>query len=126
MQKWAAYTISPAAFPDLCVTSNGTTNGANLVLGKCESDAAVWKYSDVNGKVKNGKQCMDVRDGIEIDGTLAQTWNCAVCNDHQSFDFISPTNNSIFQLQWTFADYCLDLHEGKGVVSIATDHLYES
>jgi hypothetical protein len=112
--KWAAYTISPAAFPDLCVVSNGTANGANLVLGDCETEAAVWKYSDVNGKVKNGKQCIDVRDGVEVDGTLAQTWDCAVCNDHQSFDFISPSNNSIFQVQWTFADYCLDLHEGKG------------
>ncbi|BEI79624.1 hypothetical protein CcaverHIS002_0101530 [Cutaneotrichosporon cavernicola] len=113
--KWAAYTISPAAFPDLCVVSNGTANGDNLVLGKCEGASSIWKYSDVNGKIKNGKQCMDVRDGVEIDGTLAQTWDCAVCNDHQSFDFISPSNNSIFQVQWTYADYCLDLHEGKGV-----------
>lgn len=113
-QKWVAYTISPAAFPDLCLAPNGTENGANLVLAKCDETTTVFKYSDVNGKVKNGKKCVDIRDGVEHNGTLAQVWDCATCNDHQTFDFVSPSNNSIYQLQWTYADYCLDLIEGKG------------
>lgn len=136
-QKWAAYTISPAAFPELCLAPNGTDNGANLVLADCSADNTVFKYSDVNGKVKIGKKCVDIRDGIEKNGTLAQIWDCVVCNDHQSFDFVSDnvtissknassvgaadsqtngTATTPFQLQWTFADYCLDLHEGKGEV----------
>lgn len=126
LQKWAAYTISPASFPDLCLAPSGSQNGAGLVLAKCDAENTIFKYSDVNGKVKNGKKCIDIRDGVERNGTLAQLWDCAICNDHQSFDFISPSNNSIYQLQWTFADYCLDLHEGKGEVSCTPFCLHPS
>jgi hypothetical protein len=105
----STYTISPSSHPDYCLGPSSATEGAELVLKKCDSASdIVFTLDGDNLKNTETNMCVDIRDGSNESGTLAQLWNCYESNPNQNFDVVGD------EVKWIGKDKCLDLKDGLG------------
>jgi endoglucanase len=103
------YTISPSSHPDYCLAPASATEGAELVLKKCDSSSdIVFTLDGDNLKNTETNMCVDIRDGDNQSGTLAQLWSCYDSNPNQHFDVLGD------EVKWVGRDKCLDLKDGLG------------
>jgi hypothetical protein len=104
------YTISPSSHPDYCLAPASNTEGADLVLKKCDTSSdIVFTLDGDNLKNTETNMCVDIRHGENQSGTLAQMWNCFDANENQQFDIVGD------EMKWIGRDKCLDLKDGEGV-----------
>ena len=105
------YSISPAAFPSLCVVPSSSAEGAGLIVADCDSHPDIVWTSD--GKQLHNAAtefCADVTDGETQSGALVQVWGCYDSNPNQVYTISGGS------IRWTGGgNMCLDLTDGQGV-----------
>jgi endoglucanase len=103
------YTISPSSHTDYCLAPASATEGADLVLKKCDASSDIVFTLD-GDQLKNTEtnMCIDIRHGDNESGTLAQMWGCYSNNPNQQFDVVGD------EMKWIGRDKCLDLKDGEG------------
>ena len=103
------YTISPSSHPDYCLGPASATQGADLVLKKCDGNSdIVFTLDGDNLKNTETNMCIDIRAGENQSGTLAQMWSC-YDGPNQLFDVVGD------EMKWIGRDKCLDLKDGEGI-----------
>jgi endoglucanase len=103
------YTISPSSHPDYCLGPASATEGADLVLKKCDGNSdIVFTLDGDNLKNTETNMCIDIRAGENQSGTLAQMWSC-YDGPNQLFDVVGD------EMKWIGRDKCLDLKDGEGM-----------
>jgi len=102
-----------------CIAVADNADGEPLIIHNCntESDLADqdWEisfYTRENAGPQQvtvfGDKCIDVKDGVNADGTKLQIWTCAEGSKNQQW--ISVKDNT---LQWNGTNKCIDLSDGK-------------
>ena len=108
-QAGSSYTISPAAFPNLCLAPASDSDGASLIVTNCDSSCSTeWVFDGTALRNSAFDKCADVTDGIAKSGNKPQVWDCYDNSPNQAFTY---TNG---QLKWSGNKYCFDLTNGKG------------
>lgn len=99
-------------------SGNPETNGALVVIDECHTTPSYRSWTVANGGSNTGigpagpievldGYCLDVKDGIDADGTKLQVWKCASGNRNQQW-----TVNSDFTIRWAGHNKCVDLTGG--------------
>lgn len=99
-----------------CLTADSNTDGAAVYLAQCDLDLANRAWNATVGVQTGGpltvfgNKCLDVKDGVDADGTQLQVWTCGAGNPNQQF-FINTTDGTI---RWNKdTTKCLDLTGGS-------------
>ncbi|KAJ7865536.1 ricin B lectin domain-containing protein, partial [Mycena leptocephala] len=106
-----------------CIAVANNADGEPLVVHNCNTedlanqDWEVTFWTPPPGPIKNagpqqikvfGEKCIDVKDGVNADGTKLQIWTCTEGNTNQQW--ISVTDATF---QWSGTNKCIDLTDGK-------------
>ncbi|KAF7343887.1 hypothetical protein MVEN_01677400 [Mycena venus] len=102
-----------------CIAVAENADGEPLIIHDCntESDLAVqdWEisfYTRENAGPQQikvfGDKCIDVKDGVNADGTKLQIWTCTDGNKNQLWTSVKDNT-----LQWSGTNKCIDLTDGK-------------
>jgi hypothetical protein len=93
-----------------CLTAASNTNGAAVTIQTCTGvDAQKWRFE--GGSVKTfGTKCLDVIDGVNINGQKLQIWDCGSGSVNQQW-YYTPWGDN--HLAWTDHGKCLDLSDGN-------------
>ncbi|KAF9254892.1 hypothetical protein L218DRAFT_967776 [Marasmius fiardii PR-910] len=100
-----------------CIIASSNAAGAPVVINQCDVDLVKedWDYT---GIVQNplpqplkvfGDKCLDVKDGVNADGTKLQIWDCVPGSTNQLWIH----RNDDFTLQWAGTNKCVDLTDGS-------------
>ncbi|KAJ7051014.1 ricin B lectin domain-containing protein [Mycena amicta] len=105
-----------AAAPGKCLSASANANGAAVVIGDCTPTANnSWVVPNGQGTVTTlkvfGDKCLDVKDGVNADGTKLQIWTCATGNTNQEW----TTGGWDQTITWAGKNKCLDVTDGKAV-----------
>ncbi|KAJ6556122.1 ricin B lectin domain-containing protein [Mycena capillaripes] len=99
-----------------CIGADQDINGSPLVIHNCATDPppdADWAVSFSTTATQQlkifGDKCIDVKDGVNADGTKLQIWDCTEGNTNQLFTVISNAGGLI---QWAGTNKCIDLTNG--------------
>ncbi|KAJ7642112.1 ricin B lectin domain-containing protein, partial [Roridomyces roridus] len=100
-----------------CIGATGPTNGSPVILNDClptspdvTTSWVVPKGKGVAGQLQIfGSKCIDVKDGVNADGTELQIWDCTAGNTNQLWIPIGTDD----QIQWAGTDKCIDLTDGN-------------
>jgi len=99
-----------------CLTADSNTDGAPVYLANCAFSLPNRSWDVTAGANARtqlkifGDKCLDVKDGVDADGTLLQIWTCADGNTNQQF-FVNRTSGTV---RWNHdSKKCLDLKNGK-------------
>ena len=78
--------IEPGAQSGICLTAEGTENGASVDIQPCHALAnQAWLFTGGTVNIFNSTKCLDVKDGADADGTLIQLWDCTPGNTNQQW-----------------------------------------
>ena len=78
--------IEPGAQDGICLTAEGIENGASVDIQPCHALAnQAWLFTGGTVNIFNGTKCLDVKDGVDADGTLIQLWDCTAGNTNQQW-----------------------------------------
>ncbi|KAK1221733.1 hypothetical protein PQX77_015432 [Marasmius sp. AFHP31] len=99
-----------------CISALTSTNGAPVVIWDCNLNAEQdWIYTPAGTSSSGaqplkifGNKCLDVKDGVNADGTKLQLWDCVNQSPNQLW--ISVTDNTF---QWAGTNKCVDLTDGN-------------
>ncbi|KAG7087996.1 hypothetical protein E1B28_012035 [Marasmius oreades] len=101
-----------------CITASSDADGAPVVVQDCDTDLTKqdWDFTGFNSqnsppqplKIFDDDKCLDVKDGINADGTKLQVWTCISGSTNQLW--ISVTD---FTFQWAGTNKCIDLTDGN-------------
>ncbi|QRW20289.1 ricin-type beta-trefoil lectin domain protein [Rhizoctonia solani] len=103
--QYPAYTgqllVSPGSNAGKCLDAENR-DGAPVKIADCNGSAnQKWSFGSKSHVVKiHGNKCLDVKDGVNADGTKLQIWTCNESSQNQKF-------------WYSFWDYTLSW-EGKG------------
>ena len=84
------YSIRPVASESLCLTAQGPDNGDVVEMLMCSAqrgDNQNWLLNGGTLSVFNGTKCLDVKDGVDADGTQLQVWDCTEGDTNQQWYF---------------------------------------
>ncbi|KAJ6554375.1 ricin B lectin domain-containing protein [Mycena capillaripes] len=109
-----------------CIAVADNAEGEPLTIHNCNTEdlpSQDWDFTfwtTTIGEESSGKnvgpqqikvfrnKCIDVKDGINADGTKLQIWTCTEGDANQQW--ISDTDNTF---QWSGTNKCIDLTDGK-------------
>ncbi|KAJ7720489.1 ricin B lectin domain-containing protein [Mycena olivaceomarginata] len=101
-----------------CIAVGDNADGEPLIIHNCNTEDLANQDWDVSffGRVPVGPQqikifgdkCIDVKDGVNADGTKLQIWSCVQGSKNQQW--ISLTDSTF---QWSGTNKCIDLSDGK-------------
>ncbi|KAJ8075972.1 hypothetical protein PM082_021604 [Marasmius tenuissimus] len=117
---WRIESGNPA-FPNAgrrgCISALTNTAGAPAVIWDCNLDLSEqdWSYTP-SGASNSGAQplkvfgnkCLDVKDGVNVDGTKLQLWDCVDQSPNQLW--ISVTDGTF---QWAGTNKCVDITDSN-------------
>ncbi|KAK1233369.1 hypothetical protein PQX77_003478 [Marasmius sp. AFHP31] len=100
-----------------CIAASSKSAGASVVIHGCNTGDAsnyIWEY-DTSIRVPDNRQiklsgtdlCVDVKDGINADGTKLQLWTCTEGNSNQDW---AQRGGNLWQ--WVGTTKCIDLTNG--------------
>jgi len=93
-----------------CITAASDTNGAAVTLQACTGSASQkWTFPGDSTVRVFGNKCLDVKDGLNKDGTQLQIWTCSANNANQKW-WYNKWDNS---LDWQGTGKCIDLPGGR-------------
>jgi hypothetical protein len=95
--------------PSKCLTVKSNADGAAVVIRTCHNtDSQQWQFS--GGQVKIfGNKCLDVKEGVDANGTKLQIWTCSSDNNNQKWFY----DRYGFNLQWVKnRGKCVDMDGG--------------
>ncbi|KAJ7925551.1 ricin B lectin domain-containing protein [Mycena leptocephala] len=99
-----------------CISADQDINGSPLVIHNCANDPPPdvdWAANFGNSSPQQlkifGDKCIDVKDGVNADGTKLQIWDCTEGNTNQQFVVVSNAGGLI---QWVGTNKCIDLTNG--------------
>ncbi|KAF7307969.1 hypothetical protein MKEN_01158400 [Mycena kentingensis (nom. inval.)] len=102
-----------------CIAVESNTDGAPVVIHDCNEDngdgAVVdWQVSFFTRQPAGPQQikiyedkCLDVKDGVDADGTTLQIWTCDANNKNQQW-----TSQTDWTFTWADTNKCIDLRDG--------------
>ncbi|KAJ7915240.1 ricin B lectin domain-containing protein [Mycena leptocephala] len=99
-----------------CLTASSNADGAPVIVQDCPVGAApstsnTWVAAAGVGKPGAlkifGDKCLDVKDGVNADGTKLQIWTCAAGNTNQQW--ISAGSPGSPQIVWAGKNKCVDV-----------------
>ncbi|KAK6996692.1 ricin B lectin domain-containing protein [Favolaschia claudopus] len=100
-----------------CLTATSNSDGAAVVLQECGPNPAAvnsWVVPEGNGAVGQlrifGDKCLDVKDGVDSNGSKLQIWSCSVGNTNQLW---VPQLASGGNIVWSGKNKCIDLTDGN-------------
>ncbi|KAJ7868542.1 ricin B lectin domain-containing protein, partial [Mycena olivaceomarginata] len=101
-----------------CIAVADNADGEPLIIHNCNTEDLTNQDWDVSffGRVPVGPQqikifgdkCINVKDGVNADGTKLQIWSCVQGSKNQQW--ISLTDSTF---QWSGTNNCIDLSDGK-------------
>lgn len=92
-------------------------DGSKLQIYDCNgSDAQNWYFNGANITIGPSSLCMDLTEGADQPGTLAQIFESSNADANQLF---TPRSDGL--IQWTGKDLCLDLSGGDTTNGSAID-----
>ncbi|KAJ2918133.1 hypothetical protein MD484_g2246, partial [Candolleomyces efflorescens] len=92
-----------------CLTASANNDGAAVILQTCTGSAS-QKWTFTGGTIRAfGNKCLDVKDGVNQDGTKLQVWTCSADNANQQW-YYSKWDNTV---TWTGKGKCIDVVEGS-------------
>ncbi|KAF6756835.1 macrofage activating glycoprotein [Ephemerocybe angulata] len=101
--------LRPSVNDAKCLTVQSNSDGAVVVLQTC-TGSANQKWTFTGGNVRAfGNKCLDVKDGVNQDGSRLQVWTCASENTNQKWNYNKWDNT----LEWQGKGKCVDLVDGK-------------
>ncbi|KAJ7305535.1 ricin B lectin domain-containing protein [Mycena albidolilacea] len=102
-----------------CMAVADNADGEPLIIHNCNTENTANQDWDVTFDVRTpvgpqqikifGDKCIDVKDGVNADGTKLQIWSCISGSKNQQW-IAQPTENTF---QWSGTDKCIDLSDGK-------------
>ncbi|KAF7369659.1 hypothetical protein MVEN_00296900 [Mycena venus] len=104
-----------------CIAVAENADGEPLIIHNCNTEDLAnqdWEveFSTVSGSLVGpqqikvfGDKCIDVKDGVNGDGTKLHIWTCAAGNTNQMWTRV--TSDTTFQ--WSGTNKCIDLTDGK-------------
>lgn len=99
--------LSTATSTDsLCMSASSNADGAAVTIDKCSTSAS-WSLpaTPLTGQVKAfSNKCLDVKDGVNADGTKLQIWTCADGNTNQQWR--TSSNGTLI---WAGKNKCVDV-----------------
>ncbi|ORX41154.1 glycoside hydrolase superfamily [Kockovaella imperatae] len=108
-KQGSSYTISPAAFPNLCVVPSSDEDGSTLIVVDCDSSCETeWVFDGTALKNAAFDMCTDATNGGAWSGNHPQVWECFSNNPNQVWQY---TNG---QIKWSGNNFCFDLTDGVG------------
>lgn len=97
-------------FVDKCLTAASNTDGAQVTLQTCTGAASQkWVFNGGTVRVFGGK-CLDVSDGLNVDGTKLQIWGCGPDNNANQKWYYNKWDNV---LEWEGKGKCIDVTDGS-------------
>ena len=83
--------LKPGLNNNYCLTAEGTTDGSIVDMQPCQSNAAnqAWTFSGGQVQIYGGSKCLDVKDGVNQDGTHLQIYDCISYNSNQQWYYTS-------------------------------------
>lgn len=101
--------LQPQINNQKCLTAQANSDGSPVVLQTCTgSPNQKWVFRDGN-VVVFGNKCLDVKKGLNQDGTKLQVWTCIANNANQQW-YYSKWDNT---LGWTGTGKCVDVDGGN-------------
>ncbi|KAG7087977.1 hypothetical protein E1B28_012017 [Marasmius oreades] len=101
-----------------CVSASSKSSGSSVVIHDCYTGDASrynWEVSTAPPPTAPGpiklfgeNLCIDVKDGVNTDGTKLQLWTCFAGNSNQQF--VSLNYERVYQ--WAGTNKCIDLTNG--------------
>ncbi|KAF7369740.1 hypothetical protein MVEN_00305700 [Mycena venus] len=101
-----------------CMSVAENADGEPLIVHNCNSESLTnqgWNatfYGRTSTDPEQirvfGNKCIDVKDGVNADGTKLQIWTCTAGNKNQLW--ISETDDTF---RWAGTNKCIDLTDGK-------------
>ncbi|KAJ7810273.1 ricin B lectin domain-containing protein [Mycena olivaceomarginata] len=108
-----------------CIAAADNADGDPLIIHNCNTEDPAnqdWNVTffhpaEEDGPARNsaprplkifGDKCIDVKDGVNADGTKLQIWSCVENSKNQQW--ISVTDGTF---QWSGTNKCIDLTDGK-------------
>ena len=100
----------PAHPAEKCLTASSNADGAPIILSTCTGEAnQKWTFTNSSGNVVVfGNKCLDVKEGVNADGTKLHLWTCTANNQNQNW-YYSKWDNT---LGWTGTGKCVDVEAG--------------
>ncbi|KAF9268473.1 hypothetical protein L218DRAFT_917234 [Marasmius fiardii PR-910] len=108
-----------------CVSASDNSDGAPVVAHDCNDEDPSkhsWEVTlTASENEKRGAQqikvygnkCLDVKGGVNADGTKLQIWTCSTGNTNQLWVPLDGINYNDFMFQWAGTDKCIDLTDGS-------------
>ncbi|KAJ7458243.1 ricin B lectin domain-containing protein [Mycena latifolia] len=103
-----------------CLTASSNADGAPVIIQDCPVGAApsvsnTWVAAAGVGKAGAlkifGDKCLDMKDGVDGDGTKLQIWTCASGNTNQQW--VSAGSPGSPQIVWAGKNKCVDVTNGN-------------
>ncbi|KAJ7305538.1 ricin B lectin domain-containing protein, partial [Mycena albidolilacea] len=101
-----------------CIAVADNADGEPLTIHNCNTENLANQDWDVAFYTRQpagpqqikifGDKCIDVKDGVDADGTKLQIWSCVQGSKNQQW--ISLTDSTF---QWSGTNKCIDLSDGK-------------
>ncbi|ORY35851.1 glycoside hydrolase superfamily [Naematelia encephala] len=100
------FSLSPGSDANLCIVPSGDSEGSSVIVTDCDSsDDIAWTYQGTSLVHSATGKCMDITNGEQQSGNIAQIWGCYAGNTNQMFDFSGD------HIKWS-NKFCLDLTDG--------------
>ncbi|GJJ15047.1 hypothetical protein Clacol_009322 [Clathrus columnatus] len=107
--SWSAL-IEPGLSSSKCLTAASNTDGAAVTIQPCTGDVGQqWTFSTSGTITIFQNKCLDVPNGVSINGIKVQIWTCVNDSANQQWYYNFWAN----QLSWKNKNQCLDLTDGS-------------
>ena len=78
--------LEPGLNGGKCLAAASNSNGAAVTIQTCSpADPQQWTFDGGSVKLFGNTKCLDVKDGVNADGTKLQIWDCTANNPNQQF-----------------------------------------
>lgn len=78
--------LEPGLNSGKCLTAASNSDGAAVSIQTCTgADAQKWTFTGSGTVTAFGDKCLDVKDGVNADGTQLQVWTCSSNNANQQW-----------------------------------------
>lgn len=102
--------LRPSINDNKCLTAASNTDGAQVTIQTC-TGAASQKWVFAAGTVRVfGNKCLDVTDGLNVDGNKLQIWGCGPDNNVNQKWYYNKWDNV---LEWEGRGKCIDVSDGS-------------
>ncbi|KAF8230807.1 macrofage activating glycoprotein [Tricholoma matsutake] len=103
-----ALLLQPGLNGAKCLTAAANSDGSSVNIQPCTGVASQeWTFSRGSLMIF-GNKCLDVTNGLTVDGTKLQIWTCTSGNTNQQFYYTGDN-----RLAWTNHGKCVDLMGGS-------------